>query len=216
MSRDSSADREDAAAASNDPAAFTQPAGSQTLQLKVGGMSCSFCVASINKAFMRMDGVEEASVNLAHEEALVRYRPDRITPARLRKTLLDLGYVVRDADKVRSFEEEESELRRERDNLLFSAMLANVFVFTNGVTGMGPLGFQPDVFDAPPGRHGYSPLRKVNLVTWNDAGSARILKSAQEVAAATDSGDLRVERPGGSGQHADGDLAGRQPMRRTV
>jgi hypothetical protein len=76
------------------------------------------------------------------------------------------------------------------------SMLANVFVFTNGVTGMGPLGFQPDVFDAPPGRHGYRPLRKVNLVTWIDAGSARVLRSAQDVAAATDGGELRVERPG--------------------
>ena len=36
-------------------------------------------------------------------------------------------------------------------------MLANVYVFTNGVKGMGPLGFQPDVFDNPPGTEGISP-----------------------------------------------------------
>ena len=47
-------------------------------------------------------------------------------------------------------------------------MLANVYVFTNGVQGMGPLGFQPDVFDNPPGTPGYSPLRSIITVTWNE------------------------------------------------
>jgi hypothetical protein len=42
--------------------------------------------------------------------------------------------------------------------------LANVYVFTNGIEGMGPLGFAPDVFDNPPGTDGYSPLRRLNLV----------------------------------------------------
>ena len=39
-------------------------------------------------------------------------------------------------------------------------MLANVYVFKNGSKGMGPLGFQPDVFDNPPGTAGYRPLRR--------------------------------------------------------
>ena len=30
-------------------------------------------------------------------------------------------------------------------------MLANVYVFTNGIRGVGPFKFQPDVFDNPPG-----------------------------------------------------------------
>lgn len=41
---------------------------------------------------------------------------------------------------------------------------ATVYVFTNGVAGSGPFDFQPDVFDKPPGRPGYSPLREVVLV----------------------------------------------------
>lgn len=53
------------------------------------------------------------------------------------------------------------------------AMLANVYVFENGVEGGGPFGFQPDVFDSPPGTEGYSPLRRLNLVTWQDEGAAR-------------------------------------------
>ena len=78
-------------------------------------------------------------------------------------------------------------------------MLARVYVFTNGVMGdgpMGPLGFQPDVFEKPPGQDGYTALRSVVLVTWNDAASARILKSAGEVQGALQGGALRMEEPG--------------------
>ena len=78
-------------------------------------------------------------------------------------------------------------------------MLAPVYVFTNGVTGegpLGPLGFQPDVFGEPPGRAGYTPLRSIVLVTWRDEASARLLKSAAEVEEALQNGDITLEEPG--------------------
>ena len=75
-------------------------------------------------------------------------------------------------------------------------MLANVYVFKNGVKGMGPLGFQPDVFDNPPGTEGYRPLRRLILLTWKDEKSARELKSLAEVKAALDKGELTAEEPG--------------------
>lgn len=75
-------------------------------------------------------------------------------------------------------------------------MLTNVYVFTNGVSGEGPFKFQADVFDNPPGTKGYSPLRAINLVAWKDEESARRLKSAAEVKAAIDGGEITIERPG--------------------
>lgn len=76
------------------------------------------------------------------------------------------------------------------------SMLATVYVFKNGVKGGGPLGFQPDVFDRPPGTDGYRPLRALNLVTWKTEQSARELKSAAEVKAAEAKGEVTIERPG--------------------
>lgn len=73
---------------------------------------------------------------------------------------------------------------------------APVYVFTNGPVGMGPLGFQPDVFPFPPGADGYTPLRRVHLVTWADPAAARELKSAAEVKAALAAGELTEEVPG--------------------
>ncbi len=91
------------------------------LQLKIGGMQCSFCVNSIRDALLHMDGISAVNVSLAHEEVLVRYDPERVTPERIRHTLTSLGYTVRDPRKVRSFEEDEAELRHHRRRLLAAA-----------------------------------------------------------------------------------------------
>ncbi|MBI1196186.1 MAG: cadmium-translocating P-type ATPase [Gammaproteobacteria bacterium] len=89
----------------------------EQLHLKIGGMQCSFCVASVEKALTRLDGVESASVSLAHEEALVRYDPTRVSAQPIHDTLRSLGYTVRDPRKLRGFEEEEAELRGHRKRL---------------------------------------------------------------------------------------------------
>jgi hypothetical protein len=73
------------------------------------------------------------------------------------------------------------------------AMLAKVYVFQNGVTGMGPLGFQPDVFDNPPGSEGYTPLRKIVFVNWRDESLARELKSLAEVLESEKAGEITLE-----------------------
>ncbi len=75
-------------------------------------------------------------------------------------------------------------------------ILADVYVFKNGVKGSGPFGFQPDVFDNPPGTDGYRPLRSVLVVTWKNEKAARELRSAAEVKAAERAGEITVERPG--------------------
>lgn len=75
-------------------------------------------------------------------------------------------------------------------------LLGDVYVFTNGVKGMGPLGFQPDVFPTVPGDAGYTPLRRIVLVTWKTGVQPKVLKSTAEVQAARSRGDLAVKRPG--------------------
>jgi len=83
-------------------------------------MSCSFCTSTIRKAYERLDGVHEVGVSLAHEEGLVKYDPQQVGPDQLRRTVEQLGYTYRDPDKVRSFQQEEAELRRSRNRLLLA------------------------------------------------------------------------------------------------
>lgn len=74
-----------------------------------------------------------------------------------------------------------------------------VWVFRNGTKpdgATGPFGFQPDVFDTVPGDADYSPLRAVNVVTWDDATEARTLRSVGEIEDAEAAGELTIEQPG--------------------
>ena len=75
-------------------------------------------------------------------------------------------------------------------------VLANVYVFDNGPEGMGPLGFQADVFDNPPGTDGYSPLRRLSVVSWADPTNARMLTSVTEILAAQEAGEVTIAQPG--------------------
>ena len=74
--------------------------------------------------------------------------------------------------------------------------LADVYVFANGLKGDGPLGFQADVFDNPPGSPGYSPLRRLNVVTWADPTLARLLTSATDVMGALAADQVSLTQPG--------------------
>jgi hypothetical protein len=72
--------------------------------------------------------------------------------------------------------------------------LANVYAFTNGVKGASMSGFQPSVFDNPAGTAGYTPLRRMSMVTWIDESKARELKTAAEVLAAAKAGELTIKQ----------------------
>ena len=72
------------------------------LQINVGGMHCSFCQESIRRAFQGTAGVVNAVVSVAHEEALIEYDAERVDEARVKEVLRDLGYTVRDPNRVRA------------------------------------------------------------------------------------------------------------------
>lgn len=76
------------------------------------------------------------------------------------------------------------------------SLLAQVYVFSNGIPGHGPFGFQADIFDSVPGDEAYRPLRNVNLVSWNEQTSPHELRSAAEVQEAEAAGDITITQPG--------------------
>lgn len=79
--------------------------------------------------------------------------------------------------------------------------LGDVYVFADGVRPgdemeRGPFGFQADVFDSVPGDPGYTPLRAVNAVKWQEGAAPRLLRSVEEVREAERAGEVIVERAG--------------------
>ncbi len=85
---------------------------------KIGGLHCSLCTGTLEKALGRLPGVEKVAVSLTHEQALVEYDPTVIRPDDLLETLRDIGYQIWDPRKLRPFEEEEAALVREGKRLL--------------------------------------------------------------------------------------------------
>ncbi len=96
----------------------------ETLQLKIGGISCSFCASSIEKAVGRDKGVDEVHVSIAHEEALIRFRPRKTSATKIKDTLRALGYTIRDPRKVQDVEEQAALARKERWDLASAALFA--------------------------------------------------------------------------------------------
>ncbi|MEO4045322.1 heavy metal translocating P-type ATPase [Hoeflea sp.] len=110
------------------PVAATEPSSGRagTLQLKIGGISCSFCANSISSALLRDKGVREAHVSLAHEEVLIRFAPEQTDESRIKRTLTDLGFTIRDPRKVSAFEEQRKAIRQEATDLAMAAFAALV------------------------------------------------------------------------------------------
>ena len=89
------------------------PDGGARFRAKIGGLHCSLCTGTIERALGRQDGVAQVAVSLTHEQALVDYDPARVRPEALVATLRDIGYTIWDPRKTRPYEEEEAALAKE-------------------------------------------------------------------------------------------------------
>ena len=94
------------------------PGGKARFRAKIGGLHCSLCTGTIEKALTQHAGVDKVAVSLTHEQALVEYDPALVTPQVLLGTLKDIGYTIWDPRKLRPYEEEEHDLIREGKRLL--------------------------------------------------------------------------------------------------
>ena len=65
-----------------------------TLELSVTDMTCANCVNRVEKALKKLDGVLDASVNLATERATVRFIPAQTMPSELKQAVRDAGYGI--------------------------------------------------------------------------------------------------------------------------
>ncbi|SMB84216.1 heavy metal translocating P-type ATPase [Deinococcus hopiensis] len=64
----------------------------KTIELGVQGMTCASCVGRVERGLRKVEGVSEASVNLATERATVTFDPSVTTPQALLNKVQDVGY----------------------------------------------------------------------------------------------------------------------------
>src|SRR5712692_2407156 len=98
--------------------------GRRKIRARIGGLHCSLCTGTIEKAVGRMPGVDKVAVSLTHEQALIEYDPAITRPELLLGTLRDIGYTISDPRKLRPFEEEERELVREGRRFVIAVALS--------------------------------------------------------------------------------------------
>jgi len=62
--------------------------------IRIHGMSCAACVRRVEQGLRSLDGVREASVNLATEKASLKYDPALVDITAIETKIKDLGYEV--------------------------------------------------------------------------------------------------------------------------
>ncbi|HWR97199.1 MAG TPA: heavy metal translocating P-type ATPase [Candidatus Methanoperedens sp.] len=71
----------------------TKPPASATIG--VAGMHCAACVAAVERALKKVDGVADARVNFASEKATIDFDPGLVSVAQLAQAITDAGYAPR-------------------------------------------------------------------------------------------------------------------------
>ncbi|MBI2220148.1 MAG: cation-translocating P-type ATPase [Acidobacteria bacterium] len=110
--------------------------GRRRIRARIGGLHCSLCTGTIEKALSKRPGVEKVAVSLTHEQALIEYDPIVTRAEDLLQTLTDIGYTLSDPRKLRPYEEEERALVRERGRFLTA--------LTMSIAAMGLVGYPVD------------------------------------------------------------------------
>lgn len=105
--------------------------GTAIRELPIEGLTCASCVRRVEKALTKVEGVLEASVNLATERARVAYDPARVTVDQLAEAVERAGYRVSALPAPADGAEEdetalEARQRRELDNLYRKALVSLV------------------------------------------------------------------------------------------
>jgi heavy metal translocating P-type ATPase len=113
------------------------------IRARIGGLHCSLCTGTIEKALGRMPGVDKVAVSLTHEQALVEYDPAVARPERLLQTLRDIGYTISDPRKLRAFEDEERDLVREARRFVLAVVLSVAAIPIIADPAVGWIGFLP-------------------------------------------------------------------------
>jgi hypothetical protein len=79
---------------------------------------------------------------------------------------------------------------------LLSGGSSDLYVFTNGIKGTGPMGFQTSIASTKVGDTYYSPLWRIQATTWKDPSHAEFLTRVTQITSASQSGNLSINIAG--------------------
>jgi len=82
-------------------------------------------------------------------------------------------------------------------SLIANSAAVDLFQFKNGITGTGPLGFQPGIAASAPGDQNYSPMWRIFFVGWENPDQAALLETIGDINFYKEEGlvDVNIARP---------------------
>jgi copper chaperone CopZ len=72
--------------------AVTVFAAKKTTTIRVEGMHCKMCAASVTKALKATAGVEKVEVSFERGQAAIQYDDEKVTEAKLREVINSTGF----------------------------------------------------------------------------------------------------------------------------
>lgn len=113
--------------------------------IKISGMHCQSCVAVIDRALKKKDGVISSNVNFSTEKAAIEFDPKKIDEPTLIEAIKSKGYsghIIREVN----VKKEQQARKRELKKLKFKVILSSVFAIPAFILGMffmkNPIPFQ--------------------------------------------------------------------------
>jgi hypothetical protein len=79
---------------------------------------------------------------------------------------------------------------------LLSGGSSDLYIFTNGIKGTGPMGYQASIAASNVGDSAYSPLWRIQATTWKDPSHAEFLTSLAQITSASQTGKLSTNIAG--------------------
>ncbi|AMC93918.1 ATPase [Erysipelothrix larvae] len=116
-----------------------RPQEVESLDLNVEGMSCASCVAHVEKAVQKLEGVESISVNLLSNSAHVDYDPQKVRKFEIYDAITRSGYTPSDKEDIFQDDKDEKtkEIIKHRNSVIVSLVLGAIMLYVV----MGPMLF---------------------------------------------------------------------------
>ena len=77
-------------------------------------------------------------------------------------------------------------------SLIANSAAVDLFQFSNGIAGSGPLGFQPGIAAGAPGDANYSPMWRIFMIGWENPENASVLENKSDIDAYQEEGLISV------------------------
>lgn len=100
------------------------------MTFQITGMTCAACSNRIEKVLNKMDGIENANVNLALERATVEFNPQQVSVSDIIARVEKLGYGAHVKEENEQTDYKKEEIRKKTQKLIISAILSLPLLWT--------------------------------------------------------------------------------------